>query len=287
MTQFRATFFYVLVIGLGFSCAAHAQFENLKKPIVVPVPAESEYTTHRNLVYSNADSERNRADIFLPSDTGTTHPAVIFVHGGPVPPTIPLAPKDWGIFQSYGKLAAANALSGVVFNHRLDSTTHFQTAADDVKALVDFVRSNAGEYGIDKDRVCLWFFSGGGSQVAPFLAERPEWLKCIAIYYAVVDPAAWQAMGISLPKALDPFGPLQEKTEWDPAFFVAEAGKDSAPINEGLQRFVKTANENGWKLEYWNHPNGEHSFDARNDDARSRAIILRTMDFLNEHLSAP
>jgi dienelactone hydrolase len=274
------------MLGLSISSAANAQLEEqLAKPIVVPLPSASEYKAHKDIVYSDAAPKRNLADIFTPA-SGSKHPAVIFVHGGPVPPSTPVAPKGWGVFQSYGKLAASHGIAGVVFNYRLDSTDHFETAAEDVHSLVNYVRSNADDYGIDKDRLCLWFFSGGGSQLAPYLAEGADWLKCIAIYYAVVDPAVWEAMGASLPKALDPLEALKDKTGHTPALFIAEAGKDHPALKAGLQRFVSTANENGWSLEYWNHPAGEHGFETRTDDDRSRAIILRTVDFVGEHLGS-
>jgi hypothetical protein len=33
-------------------------------------------------------------------------------------------------------------------------------------------------------------------------------------------------------------------------------------------------------IELLNHPTGEHAFDVRNDDARSREIIGRTLEFI-------
>jgi hypothetical protein len=42
----------------------------------------------------------------------------------------------------------------------------------------------------------------------------------------------------------------------------------------------------GVEIDYLNHAEGEHAFDVRNDDARSRAIIQRTLDFLVNALVA-
>ncbi len=38
-------------------------------------------------------------------------------------------------------------------------------------------------------------------------------------------------------------------------------------------------------LDLLNHPEGRHSFDILDDDARSKAIIRHTLEFLREHLA--
>lgn len=276
-----------IVIILCCLSIAKAEEDFFTRSIVVPTPGPGDYNVYRNLIYLDTDEGRNRADIFLPSDSNRKHAAIIFVHGGPIPKALPAA-KDWQFFQSYGSLATSAGFAGVVFNHRFDSLNDLQTAAGDIRALVEFVRQNAEKYTIDKDRICLWFYSGGGSFVAPFLSARPEWLKCMAIYYAILGPDVWKDLGEDLPVAqqagLDPFPFLESKSSWDPAFLIAEAGEDNAVLNAGMRRFSRVAIENAWKTEYLNHPTGPHGFDLDKDDQRSRDIILRTLDFIGEQL---
>lgn len=277
----------VLVIILCCVSIAKAEDDFFSRSIVVPTPGPGEFRVYRDLVYLDTEGGRNQADIFLPPDSDGKHGAVIFVHGGPIPKDLPAA-KDWQFFQSYGSLVTGAGLAGVVFNHRFDSLNDSQTAAGDIKALVEFVRQNAEKYAIDKDSICLWFYSGGGSFVTPFLSARPEWLKCMVIYYAILGPAVWKELGEDLPVAqqtgLDPFPLLESKSSWDPAFLIAEAGGDNAVLNAGMRRFSREAIENGWKTEYLNHPTGPHGFDLDKDDQRSRDIILRTLDFIGEQL---
>lgn len=280
-------FLFVFVIGLCLISTAKAKDEFFTRPIVVPTPRPSEFKVRRDLVYLDTAEGRTLADIFLPSSSDKKQAAVIFVHGGPIPKNLPTA-KNWQFFQSYGSLVTSAGLAGVVFNHRFNSLNDLQTATSDIKAAVDFVRANSEKYSIDKDRICLWFFSGGGSFVAPFLSERPNWLKCMVIYYGVLGPEVWENTGEKVSDTqrtgLDPFPLLESKSDWDPAFFIAEAGEDDAALNAGLQRFFQTAIKNGWKIEYWNHPTGPHGFDLDKDDQRSRDIILRTVDFLRVQL---
>ncbi len=278
---------FTTIIALCFISTAKPEDEFFTRPIVVSTPNPGEFKTHKNLVYLDTAEGRTLADIFLPTGSDKKQAAVIFVHGGPIPKNLPAA-KDWQFFQSYGYLVASAGLAGVVFNHRFNSLNDLQTANGDIRAAVEFVRANSEKYSIDKDRICLWFFSGAGSFVAPFLSERPKWLKCMAIYYAILGPEVWENTGEKVPDAqrvgLDPFPLLESKSDWDPAFFIAEAGKDNAALNAGLQQFAQTALINGWKLEYWNHPTGPHGFDLEKDDQRSREIILRTINFLQVQL---
>jgi dienelactone hydrolase len=150
------------------------------------------------------------------------------------------------------------------------------------------VRTNAEKYSIDKDNICLWFYSGAGSFVAPLLSKQPEWLKCMVIYYSIMGPDVWRNLGENIPitqvQGLDPLPLLQMKTDWNTDFFIAQAGLDNSIINDGLQKFSQTAMKNGWQVEYWNHATGPHGFDVDKNDQRSKDIIHRTIDFLSHHL---
>jgi acetyl esterase/lipase len=281
--------FHCLMMSLCLLTCAKAQDDLFSRPIVVPTPGPSEFNVRANVVYRETEEARLLADIYTPISAKSVLPGVIFIHGGPVPEDPSTSLKDSGAFRSYGALATDAGLAGVVFNHRLHSIDHFRTANADVQAAVSFVRTNGERYGIDRNRLCVWIFSGGGAFVTPFLSEQPEWLKCIVLYYAVLEPSFWKDIGLNgAGEQLADFNPLsalEAKSAWDPALFVAEAGEDNATLNRGLRAFLGTALENGWRVEYWNHPTGPHAFDILKDDQRSKDIIGRTMDFLRLSLS--
>lgn len=260
------------VLMLGSSLAS-AQDDVRSKTVVLPIPSDSRYTVKRDVVYRDSDNGHTLADIFLPSATGGKHLLTVFVHGGG-------GSKDLGQIQSFAAHAAAMA-----FTYRLDS---FQLAASDTQAAVDFIRNSAEEYSIQKDRICLWFFSTGGNFLAPFLAEQPEWLKCTVLYYGAMGPEVFWAMGAQVSEAdgngLEPLPLLANNSDWKPAMFIAEAGTDHAALNAALRKFAQTAVSEGWPVEYWNHPTGPHAFDVLQDDQRSRAIIQRSLDFAKENL---
>jgi acetyl esterase/lipase len=126
----------------------------------------------------------DRLDVYTSSrPAGERGPAVVFVHGGPVPPGADL--RGWPGFAGYGSLAAASGLVGVVFEHRLHSGDHYPTAAGDVAAAVEETRSLDV---VDPDRVALWCFSGGGPLAVDWMRATPAWLRCLVWTYPVLAP---------------------------------------------------------------------------------------------------
>jgi acetyl esterase/lipase len=66
-----------------------------------------------------------------------------------------------------------------------------------------------------------------------------------------------------------------------PPMLIARAGRDRDFINRSIETFVAAAVAAGVDIDYVNHASGQHAFDVRDDNARSRAIIRHTLDFLS------
>jgi len=103
-------------------------------------------------------------DLYLHADRARAkpRPLVIWVHGG-----------GWsrgdarqsGAFTDWPGVLAMLAARGYVVasvDYRLSGEAKFPAQVRDVKAAVRFLRSKAGEYGIDPGRVFLWGGSAGG-----------------------------------------------------------------------------------------------------------------------------
>src|SRR4051812_23447328 len=99
---------------------------------------------------------RGPLDLYLP-EASQPCPAVVFVHGGPIPAALRPTPRDWPAYQAYGSIAAARGVVGVTVDHRLHSPADYPLAAADVAAAVETVRADPR---VDADRVAIWFFSG-------------------------------------------------------------------------------------------------------------------------------
>jgi acetyl esterase/lipase len=277
----------VMVLPAVESGEALAQ-NPFEQTIVAPVPDSSAYAVETDLPYRTRDGDTLRMDVFRPAGrSGEAVPGVLFVHGGYLPDSI--SGKDTGAYQSYGKFVTQARIAGIVFSHGLTGPGAFQRSRRDVEAAVRHVRDNASRLGVDPSQLCLAHYSAGGAFLAPFLADRPEWLRCVALYYPALQPGLMEdltggTVADSQRAGLNPFphvGPWEDA----PALFIAEAGKDAPALNAVLRRFRDRAIEAGWPLEYWTHPDGPHGFDVFHPSPRSRAILLRTRRFFEEQLT--
>jgi acetyl esterase/lipase len=212
-------------------------------------------------------------------------PAVVFVPGD-APEEVIADAKGWGQYVSWGQLVALSGLVAVTTNHR--STNGFRDldgAAQDVDAAVDHVRKNGPDLRIDSERIAIWTCSAG----APFalrtaLRDRPPYMRALVALYSILDLRPGRAMiSADIPdEVLADFSCSRylEAGGSFPPMLVARAGKDNELINRSIETFVAAAVASGVEIDYLNHAEGQHAFDVRDSDARSRAIIRRTLDFL-------
>jgi acetyl esterase/lipase len=261
--------------------------EMIRMRVVLRVPGMDAVEARRDVVYrTTAAGEALHMDVTSPPGPPRARPAVILVHGGPIPR---IGAKNMAVFVSYGELLAATGFVAVAFDHRFLAPQRLADAREDVAALLARVRSDAGPRGIDGDRLALWAFSGGGPLLAAPLRERPGWLRAIVAYYALLDlqqPPPGIDDGLSPDERRDfsAVRGLGEDARSAPPLLVARAGRDDPWLNEGIDHFVRAGLAGGATLDLLSHPDGRHGFDILDDDARSQHIIRRTLAFLKDHL---
>jgi len=254
--------------------------------VVLRVPGMDAVEVRRNVVYRTAAGEPLHMDVTSPAGPRRARPAVILVHGGPIPRT---GAKNMGLFVSYGELLAASGFVAVAFDHRFLAPDRLTDAKEDVAEVIAHVRSDAGPLGLDPDRLALWAFSGGGPLLAAPLRERPGWLRAIVAYYAVLDlqqppPGTDDGIGPEQRRDFSAVLGLADDARSAPPLLVARAGLDNPWLNDGIDRFVRAAVAGGATLDLLSHPDGRHGFDILDDDARSRHILRRTLAFLEDNL---
>lgn len=257
--------------------------------VVYRLPGMDRVGVRRDLAYKRLADAPLEMDVYSPPGAGRDSrlPAVVLVHGGPIPPNA--RAKDWGVFVSYGELLAASGLVAVTFNHRFHDASLLGGAADDVVAALDYIRGHADELGIDKDRLALWAFSGGGPLLSESLRARPLFVRALVAFYAALDlqvPPSGPDSGISddTRRQFSPLHHLAAGTGLVAPMLVARAGRDHPWLNASVDRFVLEALARNASLELLTHPEGQHGFDILDDDERSREIIARTLDFLKRRL---
>jgi dienelactone hydrolase len=131
-------------------------------------------------------------DLYLPSG-GAPAPAVLMVHGGPVPPDLAVRPPQWPAYQAYGALLAQAGLVAGMFEHGFVDDDSLPRARDDVRAALAALRADAR---VDAGRVGLWFFSAGGYLLGSFLDPVPEGVAAVAGTYAAVGDEELPALGL-------------------------------------------------------------------------------------------
>jgi dienelactone hydrolase len=125
-------------------------------------------------------------DLYLPA--AAPAPAVLMVHGGPVPLDRAVRPPDWPSFRGYGALLAQAGIVGAMFEHGFVDEQTFAPAQQNIRAAAGAVRANPA---VDPDRLGLWFFSAGGLFMGSVLADPSAWgVSAVAgTYAAVAHPA--------------------------------------------------------------------------------------------------
>lgn len=260
--------------------------EIVRLRIVHRVPGTDRVRVDRNRPYKAVSGGELLADVYRPAGVAAPCPAVVLIHGGPVPASS--TPKNMGCFISWGETLAASGLAAVTFNHRFYGGAQLLEAAWDVEDAVAWVRREAVALGIDPARLALWAFSGGGPFLSLALREGAPALRALVAYYAVLDlrevpqdPAV--SMSDAARLALSPAHHV-ESGRSVPPILVARAGLDHPSLNATVDRFIAAALARNAPVEAMNHPEGRHGFDILDDDSRSREIAARTVEFLRTHL---
>jgi acetyl esterase/lipase len=254
----------------------------MSEPVVLTIPDMQQVRVRKDVTYKTVQEDTPRAlqaDIYYPPDfqPEERRAAVVFVHGNAQG-----SPKEWGQYLSWGRLVAMSGLIGVTFDHRASVDFSAESAgAADVDDLIAFVRAHAA-WGIDPDRLGIWACSAGVPRgVRAAMRGAPTYVRAIVLYYGWLDlgddPADQESSAMTYVTAEAPrIAPV----------FIAKAQHDRPDINTSIDRFVAAAAERKLSVELMVHEQGQHGFDVRDDDDRSRAIIRRTLAFLQAHLGA-
>ncbi len=214
-------------------------------------------------------------------------PSVLFIHGG-VPAGSPA--KNMGIFTSWGRLVAASGMVGITFTHRLGYPKPLLAeAASDVNTALNYIRTNADSLNIDKDRICLAAYSGGGPMLSIAMRDKLQYVRCLVAFYAFMDiQQSEMHRSNETPDMVKTFSPityLADDVSKIAPMFIARAGLDEVPtMNDSIDRFTREAISKNAAITVANHPQGVHGFDNQNDDDRSREIIQSVIAFIRMHL---
>jgi acetyl esterase/lipase len=263
--------------------------ERVMPPVVYQLPGMDAVTVHSNLKYSDVDSPFLLMDVYTPPSLSreATLPIVMFIHGGA---GAQYKAKDWGVFQSWGRLIAVAGMMAVLFTHRLGYPMPLLAeAALDVSNAIDYIRSRAESFNADPDRIGLIAWSAGGPLLSAAMRDAVPFVRCLVALYAYLDiqqsPSHVENETRATLKAFSPISYLGRDASSMVPLFVARAGQDEIPMmNDSIDRFLAAAVAANAPVTFMNHPLGEHGFDNQDDGTRSREIIHAVLTFLLTHL---
>ncbi|MET7369958.1 alpha/beta hydrolase [Streptomyces sp. NPDC005566] len=220
---------------------------------------------------------RGNVDLYLP-DAGDPRPAVVFVHGGPVPAEARPTPRDWPGLRGYARYAAGQGVVGVTLDHRLHDLADYKRAAADVAAAVELVRADPR---VDGDRVALWFLSGGGLIAADWLRRPPVWLRCLAANYPILAPLPNWGLFDSRFHPVDAVAGAGALP-----VVITRVGREMPEIAATVEKFLTAATDCGADVEVVDVPNGHHSFETVDPTEESREAVRGAMRSVLAHLTA-
>jgi acetyl esterase/lipase len=136
------------------------------EPAPAPVPEPLPVKVERGVLYDTIDQYKLYLDVARPKEGGP-YPCVVMFHGGAwmggnrKDLSVGGKTKDGTVAPSIMERVASRGYVAVSASYRLAPKYQFPAQIQDARAAVRFLRANAKEYGIDRDKFAACGFSAG------------------------------------------------------------------------------------------------------------------------------
>nr|WP_296773986.1 hypothetical protein [Rhodococcus sp. (in: high G+C Gram-positive bacteria)] len=215
---------------------------------------------------------RGNLDLFLP-DAELPAPSVLLVHGMyPSKPAV--TPRYSNFYHDYASHLARRGIVVGLFDHELTDGPRYDEALATVDSAVEHFRSLPET---DADAVGLWFFSGSGPLVYPFLADPPPWLRCVELTYPVLPGAG--TPGWLPPEAVVPGIAVV------PTYLTLVENEIPVYVS-GQQEFLARAAEIDAPLNVRTLSGAGHGFDLLLDTPATRAAVADGLDWMADTVAS-
>lgn len=221
---------------------------------------------------SGTVDEHTRFDLHRPDDADRPLPAVVLVPG-PVHPMLPVRPRLWPVYQGYCGLAVSRGVAGVVVDQPFHAMGKWPDVAEDLAGIVASVRALDE---VDAERIAIWAFSAGALLVGRWLADSPDWLRCLALSYPVLAGSDLGAPSQQVEPAemVRPGRPL----------VLTRVGREDGRWQATVDRFLARAQATGSAVRVVEVPDGQHGFDVLDHTEQSRHAVTEAADLVFGHL---
>ncbi len=264
-------------------------------------------TVHRDLIYGRVGQRELPLDLYLPADTSSPVPVVIWVHGG-----------AWrGGGKGNGGRARNMTTRGfavVDVEYRLSGEALFPAQIEDCKTAVRWVRAHAKKYNLDPDRIGAWGSSAGGHLVAMMglthdegvfeTADHSQYSSAVQVVCNWFGPTDFLRMNdfegridhdaADSPESQLIGGPIQKNVEKvaaanpityvskdDPPMLIMHGEKDlSVPYNQS-ELLYAAMQKAGLDVTLYKVVNAGHGFGNADNQA---SLVEMSVQFLEKHL---
>jgi hypothetical protein len=228
-------------------------------PFFFPAPPGS-FTVTSNVQYGTLDTATLRMDVYRPAGVSAPAPALILFNQAVGPQ------RTNAFYVGWARAAASKGLVAIVPDlHGGDGS------AQDFQRLISHLGERAGTYGIDREAIAVYAGSGNVFTAFPIVEDpKQQMVKAAVMYYGTA--------------------PITQFRRDLPLLYI-RAGLDRPSVNgdleSGITRLAATAIAQNAPITVLNNPTGHHAFEMIDDDAVTRDVIERTIDFVKRSTAAP
>ena len=261
-------------------------------------PSPDRVAIEEGIVVGDAGGRPLLADVFTPPGPVANGAGVLLVHGGG------WTSGDRKQLHGYGILLGRTGYTCVAAEYRLADEAKWPAMIDDVRATFDWMRANAGELEIDRDRIAVEGNSAG-AHLALMLAgtAKPrELAACIAIYApsdltsngprseawalraANESNAAREMLGGTEDEVRAQASPITYASGSFPPTMLISGNADELVNVEHSLRMYRALIDAGAKAEMHIFEGQPHAFDREPAFGRQCAALMTL--FLNRHVRA-
>jgi dienelactone hydrolase len=166
------------------------------------------------------------------------------------------------VYQGYGRLTAGAGLVAVISALPYYGGSDVPAAAERLAEVIGEVRARPD---VDPSRIAIWAFSGGGWLIDRWLAESPDWLRCLALSYPALRS-----------EPVHPGRPI----------VLTRVGREREVFQTAVDDFLARAKDSGAEVQVIDVPDGQHGFDALDHTDQSREAVKAALAAITTHLAS-
>lgn len=259
-----------------------------------PTPADSAITVHRDLAFHETPERTLCLDAYEPAETGP-RPTVLFVHGGA------FREGDKDQLEAYAREFADRGYVAAACQYRLADEATFPAALVDVKAAIEWLRTEGEGYGVDSRRIAAVGWSAGANlaALAAVTADEPGFepeahpgasaeLQAVVGYAGVYDFEYWDedpdvhvaylgGTRAERPAAYDLASPVGRATPETPPTLLAHGTDDAVlPVDQSDLFYRELDAVTDARFEPLDGAGHEFPIDAFDETVELTAEFLRT-----------